>query len=111
MITPFVTAPYVSRVLGPDGIGIQSYTGSIELLNVALNYRYTWLSISGKVAPKVRTGGSESPGIIILRCVIKLIGNKLIWQSVLVWFLTIVISTIFTWLIAHTHLKNFLMKI
>ena len=111
MITPFVTAPYVSRVLGPDGIGIQSYTGSIELLNVALNYRYTWLSISGKVAPKVRTGGSESPGIIILRCVIKLIGNKLIWQSVLVWFFTIVISTIFTWLIAHTHLKNFLMKI
>ena len=38
----------------------------IELLNVALNYRYTWLSISGKVAPKVRTGGSESPGIIII---------------------------------------------
>lgn len=33
-------------------------------LNVALNYRYTWLSISGMVAPKVRTGGSESPGII-----------------------------------------------
>ena len=33
---------------------------------MALNYRYTWLSISGKVAPKVRTGGSESPGIIIL---------------------------------------------
>ena len=31
---------------------------------MALNYRYTWLSISGKVAPKVRTGGSESPGII-----------------------------------------------
>ena len=30
MITPFVTAPYVSRVLGPDGIGIQSYTGSIQ---------------------------------------------------------------------------------
>ena len=33
-------------------------------LNVALNYRYTWLSIFGMVAPKVRTGGSESPGII-----------------------------------------------
>lgn len=31
---------------------------------MALNYRYTWLSISGKVAPKVRTGGSESSGII-----------------------------------------------
>ena len=31
---------------------------------MALNYLYTWLSISGKVAPKVRTGGSESPGII-----------------------------------------------
>ena len=48
---------------------------------------------------------------IILRYVMQLIGNKLIWQSALVWFLTIVISTIFTWLIAHTHLKNFLMKI
>lgn len=48
---------------------------------------------------------------IILRCVIKLIGNKLIWQSALVWFLTIFISTIFTWLIAHTHLKDLLMKI
>ena len=33
---------------------------------MALNYRYTWLSISGMVAPKVRTGGSESPGIINL---------------------------------------------
>lgn len=30
MITPFITAPYVSRVLGPGGIGIQSYTGSIQ---------------------------------------------------------------------------------
>lgn len=30
MITPFITAPYVSRVLGPNGIGIQSYTGSIQ---------------------------------------------------------------------------------
>ena len=36
----------------------------IERLNVALNYRNMWLSFSGMVAPKVRTGGSESPGII-----------------------------------------------
>lgn len=28
MITPFITAPYVSRVLGADGIGIYSYTQS-----------------------------------------------------------------------------------
>lgn len=26
VITPFITAPYVSRVLGAEGIGIQSYT-------------------------------------------------------------------------------------
>ena len=38
----------------------------IEPLNVALNYRNMWLSFSGMVAPKVRTGGSESPGIITL---------------------------------------------
>ena len=37
----------------------------IERLNVALNYRNMWLSFSGMVAPKVRTGGSESSGIII----------------------------------------------
>ena len=28
MITPFITAPYVSRVLGADGVGIYSYTSS-----------------------------------------------------------------------------------
>lgn len=31
MITPFITAPYISRVLGADGVGIYSYTNSIEL--------------------------------------------------------------------------------
>ena len=29
LITPFITAPYVSRVLGADGIGIYSYTQSL----------------------------------------------------------------------------------
>jgi hypothetical protein len=36
----------------------------IEPNKVALNYRNIWLSFSGMVALKVRTGGSESPGII-----------------------------------------------
>jgi len=36
----------------------------IEPDKVALNYRNIWLSFSGMVALKVRTGGSESPGII-----------------------------------------------
>ena len=31
---------------------------------MALNYRNMWLSYSGMVAHKVRTGGSKSPGII-----------------------------------------------
>lgn len=31
---------------------------------MALNYRNIWFSFSGMVALKVRTGGSESPGII-----------------------------------------------
>lgn len=30
VITPFITAPYLSRVLGADGIGIYSYTNSIQ---------------------------------------------------------------------------------
>ena len=33
---------------------------------MALNYRNIWLSFSGMVALKVRTGGSESPGIITI---------------------------------------------
>lgn len=34
---------------------------------MALNYRNIWLPFSGMVALKVRTGGSESPGIITTR--------------------------------------------
>ncbi len=30
VITPFITAPYLSRVLGAEGIGIQSYTVSVQ---------------------------------------------------------------------------------
>jgi hypothetical protein len=36
----------------------------IEPNKVALNYRNIWRSFSGMVALKVRTGGSEIPGII-----------------------------------------------
>ena len=31
IISPFITAPYISRVLGPDGIGVYSYTKSIQM--------------------------------------------------------------------------------
>lgn len=31
MLTPFITAPYISRVLGAAGVGIYSYTYSIEM--------------------------------------------------------------------------------
>ncbi|MGN0435180.1 MAG: flippase [Wujia sp.] len=31
LITPLITAPYVSRVLTPDGVGVYSYTQSIQL--------------------------------------------------------------------------------
>ena len=37
----------------------------MEPNKVALNYRNIWLSFSGMVALKVRTGGSKSPGIIM----------------------------------------------
>ncbi len=30
IITPFITAPYISRVLGATGIGIQSFTSSVQ---------------------------------------------------------------------------------
>lgn len=36
----------------------------MEPNKVALNYRNIWLSFSGMVALKVRTGGSKNPGII-----------------------------------------------
>ncbi|MEQ6366320.1 oligosaccharide flippase family protein, partial [Lactiplantibacillus plantarum] len=29
LIVPFITVPYIARVLGPEGVGINSYTNSI----------------------------------------------------------------------------------
>ncbi len=29
LLTPFITTPYISRVLGPEGTGVQSYTASV----------------------------------------------------------------------------------
>ena len=43
----------------------------MEPNKVALNYRNIWLSFSGMVALKVRTGGSEIPGIISLVIVVE----------------------------------------
>ena len=31
VIIPFITAPYISRVLGPEGVGIYSYTNSLQM--------------------------------------------------------------------------------
>lgn len=31
LITPFITAPYVARVLGVEGVGVYSYTNSIQM--------------------------------------------------------------------------------
>ena len=36
LLTPLITTPYVSRVLGPDGIGIYSYTTSVVTYFVIL---------------------------------------------------------------------------
>ena len=44
---------------------------------MALNYRNIWLSFSGMVALKVRTGGSESPGIIICGIDIRVLDDEL----------------------------------
>ena len=57
----------------------------IERLNVALNYRNMWLSFSGMVAPKVRTGGSESSGIIRFQNgkELEFAGSKDFWKKFL----------------------------
>ena len=49
---------------------------------MALNYRNIWLSFSGMVALKVRTGGSKSPGIINLEdgtLNVELLGQGFTW--------------------------------
>ena len=51
---------------------------------MALNYRNIWLSFSGMVALKVRTGGSESPGIIkIFFCELPdiMVDNLPVWDN------------------------------
>ena len=37
LIVPLITAPYLSRILTSDGIGIQSYTNSIDRKSTRLN--------------------------------------------------------------------------
>ena len=54
----------------------------IERLNVALNYRNMWLSFSGMVAPKVRTGGSESSGIITAEYLRNISGAVYVWYTI-----------------------------
>ena len=46
---------------------------------MALNYRNMWLSFSGMVALKVRTGGSKSPGIIIPESELEIM--QIIWAE------------------------------
>lgn len=50
IITPFITTPYISRTLGADGIGIQSYTTSYQtyfsLIAVLGTYSYGAREIS-----------------------------------------------------------------
>lgn len=36
LVTPFITTPYISRILGADGIGISSYTNSVVTYFVLL---------------------------------------------------------------------------
>ena len=48
----------------------------IESNKVALNYRSIWLLFSGMVALKVRTVGSESPGIIGLEFINRTVLDK-----------------------------------
>ena len=65
----------------------------IEPNKVALNYRNIWLSFSGMVALKVRTGGSKSPGIIIYNLT-NLIFTKMFELSIKRWYIEIKMSFI-----------------
>ena len=52
LLTPFITTPYLSRVLGPDGIGIYSYTTSIVsyfILFSTLGLRFPSASAFGHI--------------------------------------------------------------
>ena len=68
----------------------------MEPNKVALNYRNIWLSFSGMVALKVRTGGSKSPGIIKMEkrmewtkaIIIETVRKSLIWTVIFNSFVT-----------------------
>lgn len=38
LITPLITAPYISRILGPERVGIYSYTASVVAFLQCLQY-------------------------------------------------------------------------
>ncbi len=59
-LTPFVTAPYVARVIGAEGIGIQSYTQSIQSYFIMFASLGTAMYGSREVARKRDDKGDTS---------------------------------------------------
>ena len=82
LITPFITTPYVSRVLGADGVGIYSYTHSI----------ITYFMLFGALG----TTGYGSREIARNRDD-KTVASKLFWEIELMTVLTVSIC-LFVWI-------------
>ena len=57
----------------------------IEPNKAALNYRNIWRSFSGTVALKVRAGGSEIPGIIIVHVKVGSVEHPMLPEHYIEW--------------------------
>ena len=70
LVTPFITTPYISRVLGPDGVGTYSYTTSIVAYFILLASLGIANYAQREIAYHQDDQGAPLPIIVLLRCLL-----------------------------------------
>ncbi len=89
LLTPFITTPYVSRVLGPDGVGIYSYTHSIVMYFML----FAALGTAGYGAREIARARDDKDKSSKLFWEIELMTIFTSGICLIVWILVIVFST------------------
>ncbi|MBP1920101.1 flippase [Youngiibacter multivorans] len=92
LITPFITAPYTARVLGAEGIGLQSFIGSISsyfILFSALGTAAYGQREIARCRDEVRTRSKVFWGIVLVKGICT-------FFALFIWSLIIILSSEYT---------------
>ena len=91
LIIPFITAPYISRVLGASGVGIYSYTNSIQMY-------FSLFAVLGTISYGTREISRNRDD--------KYVRTKLFWEIELLTIITTMICFVF-WLFLILFSKEY----